>query len=189
MPDTGPIQAYTYYKLLAKWKNNYLIETIHSGGGSGEFTTLRTVQRRGDHLKISTLAQGDRCNGGLSKFTLKGKTFSYQINITPFDFLTLTQDNSHHLQAYKDLDACAVCCAGTLLVTRAFGSNIKSETKISVDFSHYVLNLGDQSHESNYQSCFNTLINEYKKKRKTVLTMDELKQFVQQFNQSCTVKN
>jgi hypothetical protein len=121
--DTGPVAGYSYYKAIASLNDGVLIYTINSGGGSGEFTALQWVTRKGETLTIETLNKGDRCNNGIEDVSAKAGMVTYTINITPYDFFTLTGDNPHHLRAYDDLPACAACCAAKAVFSRPLDKN------------------------------------------------------------------
>lgn len=183
--NAGPTQGYSYYRLItALPSNQYLIFTLNSSGGSGSFTALQTVERKGDTLKLVTLNTGDRCNGGLSQVKITENAVQYRVNITPFDFIVLANDNPNHLKAYDDLTSCAACCAGTVLHSRPL-NHIVDESTQSIDFSHYVSEEADNPNETSYQRCFSRLIRSYQQKNRTVLNLDELKAFVHLFNQKC----
>ena len=182
---SGPTHGYSYYRPIAHFGNKDVIFTLSSGGGSGQFTAIKTIDRHGDKLNIQTYDMGDRCNNGISDIKQDNEKITYLAHITPFDFLTLAEDNPHKLQAYDDLAACAACCAGTVRISRPLNDNFLKATVVSVDFSNYSLEDGGYTGKKPYQACFNSLIATYKAKHKTVLTLAALKVFVQQFNQQC----
>ena len=183
--SAGPTSGYSYYRPIAHFENKNVILTVSSGGGSGAFTAIKTVERTGDKLTIKNYDMGDRCNHGIFDVKQDTQQITYRAHITPFDFLTLANENPHKLQAYHDLEACAACCAGTVLISRPLNMNFSTATIVSVDFSHYSLNEGEATRKKPYQGCFNSLIATYKAKHETVLTLAELKIFVRQFNQQC----
>ena len=183
--NAGPTSGYSYYRPIAHFENKNVILTVSSGGGSGAFTAIKTVERTGDKLKIQNYDMGDRCNHGIFDVKQDNQQITYRAHITPFDFLTLANDNPRKLQAYNDLEACAACCAGTILISRPLNKNFSKATIVSVDFSHYSLNEGGETRKKPYQGCFKSLIATYKAKHETVLTLAELKVFVRQFDQQC----
>lgn len=186
--DTGPVAGYSYYKVIGKLNGGELIYTINSGGGSGEFTALRWVTRKGDTLTVETLNQGDRCNNGIENAVAGKGEVTYQVNMTPYDFFVLTNDNPHHLRAYDDLPACAACCAAKAIFSRPLDKNYQKEKLVAVDFSHYSLNPTDDPNATRYQLCFNKLISESKAKGQTAFNSQELHAFTKNFNQVCFKK-
>ena len=183
--NAGPTSGYSYYRPIAHFENKNVILTASSGGGSGVFTAIKTVERTGNLLKIQNYDMGDRCNHGIFDVKQDIQQISYRAHITPFDFLILVNENPHKLQAYDDLEACAACCAGSILISRSLNKNFSKETIVSVDFSHYSLNEGGKTRKKPYQACLNSLIAIYKAKHETVLTLAKLKVFVRQFNKQC----
>lgn len=182
--NAGFTTGYSYYRPIGHFENKTIVLTVSSGGGSGEFTAIKTIERISNKLKIQTKDAGDRCNHGIFDVKKETKQITYRAHITPFDFLTITNENPHKLKAYEDLEACAACCAGSILIARSLDKNFSKATILSIDFSHYSLEPGTTNSRT-YQSCFNSLITTYKIKHKTVLTLDELKILVQQFNKKC----
>lgn len=180
-------QSYSYYKAFPLQNDTYLIYSVYSGGGSGSFSALHIVKRTGDDLKINTLTVGDRCNGGIENVKLKNKIFSYDVNITPFDFLTIANDNPHQLQAYDALAACAACCAGTASYERPQDFANGEEKLISAHLNSSPEDITGMS-QGTYQACFNQIYIQYKKSGKDVLNSQELKKFTQLFNQQCVKK-
>ena len=183
--SAGPTSGYSYYRPIAHFENKNVILTVSSGGGSGAFTAIKTVERTGDKLKIQNYDMGDRCNHGIFDVKQDTQQITYRAHITPFDFLTLANENPHKLQAYDDLEACAACCAGTVMISRPLNKNFSKATIVTIDFSHYSLTEGGTTRKKPYQGCFNSLIATYKAKHETVLTLSKLKVLVRQFNQKC----
>ena len=183
--DAGPTQGYSYYRAIAHVNNKYILFTVNNGGGSGEFTALKTVVRKGNKLITHTLQAGDRCNGGLSKIKKNANEISYDINITPFDLLTISNNNIHHLKAYEDLVSCAVCCAGKIHASRSLQTHYEKEEIKFIDLSGYSLDEGGYGADKPYQLCFNSLITRYKSINKLIFTRQELNRFIREFNQKC----
>lgn len=183
--NAGPTQGYSYYRAIAHVNDKDILFTINNGGGSGEFTALKTVVRKGNQLILHTLKAGDRCNGGLSHVKKNAHEISYDINITPFDLFTISHDNLHHIKAYDDLVACAVCCAGKMHVSRSLRSHFEKEQIKFIDLSSYSLDAGGYGDDKPYQLCFNSLINRYKSINKLIFTPQELSRFISEFNNKC----
>lgn len=118
-PETrgGMRPAFIAYKYLGEVDGRLAIELIGSGGGTGVFSTVFTAARTGDTLTaIDIYAGGDRCNGGVTEASVKDGVLYYAYHITPYDFLTLNDDNPPSgIEPYDDIAACAACCFGEAL--------------------------------------------------------------------------
>ena len=55
----------SYYKVFETGQDYYIVYSINNGGGTGIFSTVSKVRRKGSALLIQALRTGDRCNGGL----------------------------------------------------------------------------------------------------------------------------
>ncbi len=173
--------GYSYYKNYGQINGYDVVYAVNNSGGNGEFLNLMLVKQVGDTLQLKTIAGGDRCNGGVSDIKNDGKVFSYNVNVTPFDFLTLANNNVHQLKAYDDLQACAACCVATANYHYTSGDQpVLSQLKLNQDASQAGAVPG-----MNYQTCFNKLLHDYMANGKTTMNTQALNQFVQTFNQQC----
>jgi len=177
----------SYYKVLGKFNQAYLLYTINNSGGSGEFTALISVKRNQDSLQIKTLVSGDRCNGGIVNPNLSGSMLSFQQNITPFDLLEVADNNTHHIKAYDDLAACAACCLG--VVNYKFDLNHLQDNPAFSSVQLNETNPDEANTQGKYQACFNKTSSDYftqtHKKSHDLLAMPELKKLTALFNQHC----
>ena len=183
--NSGPMQGYSFYRYISNIKNKDVIFTINNSGGTGDFTAIKTIARTSNDITIKTIQAGNRCNNGLSHIKINKHELTYRINITPFDILTLANDNPHHLKSYNGIVSCAVCCAGTMHLSRPLDGDFEKEKIISIDLTGYSLDQGGYGNDQPYQNCFNSLVTKYKAKNKTVFTLAELKTFVREFNKNC----
>lgn len=175
------IHGIIYYRYLGQHKDTYLIETMESQGGSGFFTAIIQLKRQDNEIqKVATIVSGDRCNGGLDKVDWKDGKLYYSQNITPFDYITLANENSAKIKAYDNLAACAACCSGKAY----YEYDLKAQLlKIELDPE---LEKSTASGQGDLQSCFNKiLVKNYINQGKKVLTPLELRDFVKTFNQEC----
>ena len=183
------LQGYSYYKSFGKVGPSAIVQTINNAGGTGSFSFLNVVRRDGNTLKLSVLNGGDRCNGALIAVKRVGKgqheRLVYSVQLTAYDYLTLANDNPHHIKAYDDLAACAVCCAGRAVYERSIGPDFANEKLLYVDASLYLKDITTASSNSRYQACFNNVLVNYGKKNKGKLTAKQLTQFTKQFNEQC----
>ncbi len=183
--DNENVQSYSYYKVIGKFKNSFVIYHISSGGGSGVFTSLNLIKREGDKLIIEGLGSGDRCNSGLEdNARLQGGILSYTVNINPFDYLQIAKQNPHNLKAYDDLAACAACCQGVANFARDLRDPNQSEKFISIDLGKNIEEVSNNT-QGKYQECFNKLLANYMKEGKYKMNVLELKSFTNEFNSQC----
>lgn len=192
--DSGPaMQGYSYYKPIGQVDSSILVQTINNGGGTGRFTTLSLVQRIGDALQIKELSSGDRCNHGLEHASIVqssgGDSIIYGVRITPFDFITLSHQNTNHLKAYDDLDACAACCMGVAVFSRTF-KDINHDKLNYIDLTGVNIPVENSQDISGvkYQNCFNQVLSTFKKNTGNQLSPDDLNHFIKQFNHTCVKK-
>lgn len=170
-----------YYKYLGKFNNFHVIYLVYSGGGSGSFTSVFLVDRSGDNLEYmkTIIGIGDRCNGGINEVSLKDNKLIYSLNITPYDYIDISQVRFSDLKAYDDLAACAACCQGTA----NFESDFEKENFVSINIGEEI----DQT-QGVQQECFNKILKEKKLQGKQTLSPQELKEFVEQFKTTCLNK-
>lgn len=168
-----------YYQAFEGSQGIHIVYYLQSGGGgSGDFTSLLAVERHGKQLRLKTLAEGDRCFGGIKEVSQKDQTLTYKTQLTPTAFVNLL-----HSVNVKGLADCAVCCAATATYERS-GKN---------HFEHPVLKTvqlnkdADLSEKTGLQGCFNTLFASQLKKNAR-LTPRDVQQFNQHFEHRCEKK-
>lgn len=184
--------GYSYYKPLGMLKQAAIIETLNNSGGTGQFSTISLMTRNNHDITVKAYDGGDRCNHGIVDVKrMTGKThdkLEYSVNLTSYDFLMLAEDNPHGLEAYTDLASCAACCQATAVFERPINENFANETLLYVDLNAYPLSEDNSEGSVTYQTCFDTLLAEYKEKYKAKLTPETLKQFTNAFNARCVKK-
>jgi hypothetical protein len=172
------------YKFLGDYRGLKAVQTIENGGGSGTFTAVQLLrpEKDGTLSIIKTLAGGDRCNGGISEAFMNGRTLVYSVSLTPYDFLSVADYNPKKLEAYDDLEACAVCCYGQLqYVDGRPRTVIFDET--ALDRIQRV-----PEEEQTMQSCFDEVFTKAVKSGQTALPMDGIRDFVVEFTTTCTTQ-
>jgi hypothetical protein len=179
-PGNTPIGGYSYYRVLGKMGDRSLILSFNNTGGSGDFSGLSAVERVGHSIKVESLINGDRCNNGITTASITNNELSYSLNITPADYLSLTQLNPNHLKAYDDLAACAACCQGVANFKVSNLDQLDNPTLMSVDLGDSRI-VPDKNSQGIYQYCFDQLLATYQTKNQ-ILSPDLLKEFVQKFN-------
>ena len=184
--------SYSYYKIIGSFNNVYTLFSISNTGGSGHFSSVYLVNRDKDQLHIKTLPfGGDRCNGGLTEVTQQENKLFFSSNITPADFLSISNNNPYQLKAYDNLDACAACCVATAQYETDLQKNPAKATLLSIQLANDSGSLSSlkSADQTGYQACFNKLVLEYIAKNKSTLTAKELKLFMDEFNATCVKKN
>lgn len=183
--ETGvsyPSAGYSYYKVFPASNKQYWLYTINNSGGSGEFTAINLIKRKNDStLEMKAIITGDRCNGGIQEVRQQDGHLNFSVNLTAYDFIALTNQNVHHVQAYDDLAACATCCAAKAVYDMNSNATLKL---IYIDMGENK-NPEEMSTQGKYQLCFNNLFTQYVTHGKTKLNEAQLKQFVTEFNGKC----
>ncbi len=180
--------GYAYYKYLGKYKDLHILYFLQNSGGSGMFSFILLCKRQGDKIQLeSIIASGDRCNGGVEEVTFNGTLLNYYVNLTPYDYLALSNFESdsnpeikNKVKAYDDLAACAACCLGSAFYEHDF----QQSRLISVDFGKPISKEEEQT-QGQYQACFNQIVRDYQKKFQHTLTPDQLNEFISVFNKEC----
>lgn len=176
--DKSDATSYSYYKHIGQWNSLPVVLSYSSGGGSGQFTSLMSIERNVGKMRVlQGFAAGDRCNGGIYDAKISLGTLYYGQNITPIDFLQLAEDNPNDLQPYDDLEASAASCFGV--------AKFEDEKFVGVTLTSDAADQKDWTAQYKYQSCFNRLYRELLAKGKKELSVSELKEFTAQFNEEC----
>lgn len=169
------------YRYLGDYRGMKAVLTIENGGGTGTFTALQLLRPEPDGTLrlVETLAGGDRCNGGITTAFVDNGTLVYDVNLTPFDFLMAGNFNPGNLQPYDDLDACAVCCYGSLRHV-----NGKADRVIfNGDAVRSTPADGDDGQTT--QACFDTAFNQQVTSGRTDIPLKDLKEFLSDFFKTC----
>lgn len=180
-----PSHGTSYYKSFGKANGAHIIYALNNSGGSGQFSGVYLVKRKGDTLEVQNFMGGDRCNGGIYNVKKQNERLTYNVNLTAYDFLTLANDNPHNIGAYDDLYSCATCCQAAGVYERQIGNNFQKEKLLYVDLNAYETAIENNASDQGYQMCFDNLIDEYKKKGKSHLSGNDLKTFTHEFNSKC----
>lgn len=178
--DDTSLEGYSYYKIIGTFKNSFIIQTLNSGGGTGQFSSLNLITRSGNKFSNKPLRTGDRCNGGIDNAKIENQQFTYDVNLTPYELLKASGQLPQKIQPEKDLVNCPLCCVAKGHFSRDFSNN--TEKLMNVDFG---TNAGDFDYENaKYQTCFNQLLKTFMEKKR-YLKPEQLDQFAEQFNRQC----
>lgn len=171
------------YKYLGEYRGLKAVELIENGGGTGMFTSVQLLRAENDGTLrvIQTLAGGDRCNGGIASAFMSGRTLVYDVNLTPYDFVSVAEYNPKNLQAYDDLDACAVCCYGTLRYVNGQPDSLALSPEAAPEGENAAA-----AADRPLQACFDDAFRRARGAGETVMSLKDNKKFVSGFFDSCT---
>lgn len=173
-------QAYSYYTVFSNpINNNYTVFSQYSLGGDGEFTALYLATRSGNSLNLQLLATGDRCNHGIHDVKAQDKILSYSVNLTPYDFLKMTNRNFYNLSPLDDLGACPTCCEASAV----HQLDLQNPTNDQI----VIVNIDPNANvtQGRLQPCFNTIMANYKQNSKLHLSVQQISDFAFVFNATC----
>lgn len=186
--EDGYTTGYIWYVPIAKDGNTYYIKYGENSGGTGQFTSVVSVEKKDNKLyNIKYISNmGDRCNGGVGSVPagLNAKSFLYYVNLTPIDIIDYVDPNNK-LKAYVDLESSAASCFGKAYLRYDFISKESSFEYIDIDTEIDIDENEEWSDNYTYQSCFNKLYDSYIKRGDTKLNDTKLKIFYKEFGESC----
>lgn len=174
------------YKYLGDYRGLKAVQLLENGGGSGMFTSVQLLRAEQDGTLrvIQTLAGGDRCNGGIESAFMSGRTLVYDVNLTPFDFIALARYNPKNLKAYDDLDACAICCYGTLRYVNGRPDSVTLNATTAPDAGAS----DAAASERPMQACFDESFRAASTDGDTVISLKQNKKFVENFFNRCAAQ-
>jgi len=170
------------YKVLAKKGDRFLIASDSSGGGSGQFSNLFWVRLTKEEIGVSKdEIGGDRCVGGLSNYVAEGRAIGFNVDTPAAEIISLTgvqidKSITDQLKAgYADCDGAA-----------HYRYDLATE---KMRLSSVKLNVPDPPGAAarDPQACFDRLVRQYDKNKKTVLKPNELKEFGRVFAAMCAL--
>ena len=181
-PDEPAEKGFSSYELLGDIPAGTAIQTYNESGGTGRFSSLILVKLTGNTLKlVDQITSGDRCNGGLSEAKVENGKLTYSTNVTPGDFPILAWGNDKGLKAYEALEASAMSCFGTATYTDGKFTGVS----LNVDAAKEE---NDWDSQYTHQKCFNEKFRAAIKSGHVNMTATELKDFMDNFLNSCPVK-
>ncbi|HZE07659.1 MAG TPA: hypothetical protein VE110_02785 [Gemmatimonadaceae bacterium] len=174
------------YRVLAAAGNRFLVATEIWGGGSGEFSNLFWARLGDREISVDgDLAGGDRCAGGLSGYTIEGRTLRFNVSTPARDILRLagTKVSDSILgrfgPGYTSCDGEAAY-RYDLATRRMVLSGLTLNAEQS---SRSLSGLGDSARDT--RACFDTVVRQYVKNRSRTLTPRDLKAFGRSFTTRC----
>lgn len=176
--------AYSYYKVIGNTKGTYIIHALNNSGGSGMFSGIYFVKREGNQLLVNLITSGDRCNGSVKSVSFNNNVLSYSTHITPFDLFDLAKDDPHKVKAYDNLSDCAVCCEASVNYEADPSLPISEAKIVSIDLGKDTI-VPNRDRPGDFQFCFDSVIADYQKAGKRIISLDQLKELVKTFNKRC----
>jgi hypothetical protein len=174
------------YRVLAATGNRFLVATEIWGGGSGEFSNLFWARLGDREISVDgDLAGGDRCAGGLSGYTIEGRTLRFNVSTPARDILRLAgakvSDSilGRFGPGYTSCDGEAAY-RYDLATRRMVLSGLTLNAEQSPANSSI---LGDSARDT--RACFDTVVREYVRNGRQTLTPRELKAFGRSFTARC----
>ena len=172
--------GYFYYSYVGQSDGIDILALQSSGGGTGRFTQLVGVKHSGNFLTPARdYAGGDRCNGGVSAERVLNGKLMFDQAITPYDLIRLAQPKMQ-LEAYKDLEASAASCVGTVHMV----GDTTHWTGVSLDEPDW-MNRKDWTEDYRYQACFNKLYRRTLSGVSIEMNREGVLAFAQQFVARC----
>lgn len=158
-------------------------------GGTGNFSTLMSIKREGDTLKlVESIAGGDRCNGGVAQAIIDTDgALVYEQNITPYDMVVLGGDPErpflNSVKAFDDLEACAVCCAGTAVFKNDQFTGVKLSSELAENIKNKYMSPIPPEQEK--QACFDKALGAQIEKGKTEFSVEEWADVIGAIEKEC----
>lgn len=188
---THPVMS-DYYRYIGKAKDGFIIYTENATGGSGYFTGIHIVNRKGDTIQlVRSIAGGDRCSGGLSDVAAEGSGVSYNASMTPWSLVTRTLPEKSEAYQFitSHVSGGAMSCIGHF--------HYLDETLKSAEIDTENLAALDTESEDPVKNCFKnelalTMAQWSTEKRATLkegkmtLTTEMIKEFSDHFIAACT---
>lgn len=170
-----------FYRYVGKISENneglYVFEINWSGGGSGSFSELIALALKNDTILTlqKEIEGGDRCNGGIVEAKIQDNLITFKKQATSLLFTYPTAESS--MPANLNLEDCAVCCIGTILMS---GDDITGFTFNGI--------LPSVNSDNAQQACFNKLIREAGAKDKGTLNSKQYLSLQENIKQQCLEK-
>lgn len=180
-----PAGTMGYHSIATLSDGRWILELVDNGGGTGWFSSLLLMQRRGEDLVLErSIFFGDRCNGGLdSAEHLDGTRIRAEVNITSTGLIALPDAGAKddQIPGIDDLSDAAVSCIGKARYDIDLGSGAETFVGVTVD------QLPDAETTASYhlQPCFNRLVERQLGTLPGFLTAQDVSALVRDFLQKC----
>jgi hypothetical protein len=169
------------YGVLAKKGDRFLVASESSGGGSGQFTSLFWVRLADKEIVLTNDASGgDRCAGRLQSYRIDGASVRFDQSKSTTDILELTGVKLDRSLADK-MRYGYIACDGVARYRYALATETVELTSVSF---HGVEPSADAP-ANDPQACFDRLVLQYVKAKKSELKPAALKEFGRKFEANC----
>jgi len=176
------------YRALASLGNRFLIATETYGYGSGQFSSLFWIRLDTDRVAVvRDVATGDRCAGGMSRYTVDHSAVRFRITTPTRDIIRLSGvpvPDSVRARLRNGYYA----CDGDAIYRYDLSSQRKTLLSVTLDTTGahiYTLpSLGGPPREA-VQICFDRLAREYVVSARQALSLTQLTAFVHTFLARC----
>lgn len=179
-PAGGVFPESVTYEIVGKLPSGHEVVEVHYwGGGTGQFSSVFELTRKGDTLIGTPVAAGgDRCNGGISSTELvNGSTIRVTFLATASELFSAALQNSPE-NVSDGLPYCAVCCYGT--ITQDFAPEAKTGQLVSVT----VDGENETPEDEPKQLCLDRVLGITKGKSKS-FTIKEMQAYAQRYIKEC----
>ncbi|HVZ81299.1 MAG TPA: hypothetical protein VHE12_10975 [bacterium] len=177
--EDGGRHPFSAYRFVGKFGDNYIVLYQWGGGGTGIFSGLAGVRIEGRTLlKVFNVLGGDRCNGGLLSAKAENGRILAEVNVTPYDLMSLRLGP----EKLEGLQSCSICCAA--VATFEVDPGTGTSRLVGVDLGSDLEDVQTDPAEVGIQDCFNRLYNTYIRSKRSKLDPRAFDGFVKEFEKA-----
>ncbi len=172
------------YRVLASTGDRFLLAVESSGGGSGSFSELFWVRLSNHDVRVDRdELGGDRCEGGMSGYTIAGNTLRFYATASSKTLIGLTGVSIPDTIRHELRDAYYACDGAANYAYDLRSHRMTIETFTLAEPAARVPS--SPPGETSAQKCFDALVAEYAARRRLTLTPGEFRQFGAVFADRC----
>lgn len=178
-PAGGVYPESVTYQPVGTVRDGEVVEVHYWGGGTGQFSSVFKLARKGDVLTSTLVAGGgDRCNGGIAETkVIQGDVVRVTSMATPLDlFSAVLPDQPDGVTG--GLPTCAICCYATTTMDFAPGSQTGRLVSVTIDGEN------ETPDDEPGQRCLDRVLVVTKGKSRT-LTADEARAGAKRYVKEC----
>lgn len=176
---------YVYYRYIGSHEGRDVILLNVSGGGTGQFSFVLGLKRKGDKLIADKdYASGDRCNGGINDVTIADGKVIIDESVTLSDLYGLAEiQPPDGLKPSAILDGSPRGCFGQVQKEDGKFITYTPTKELYYSNSYNDTSKGTLSKEVTYQDCLMDLYKDMPLEQSW--TPAQMKEFMTRFNQTC----